>query len=122
MEFLIEVDREVDFIVLHATGQWGTLPPVLRTVDGVLRRVILVRIGRITHIANLSLDDLGVLVLVVVVRVCTDEFTVQLGSIGVHTARGGGSDFATLGQIEVRWCQLSPHRSYQGQGHQSDRC
>lgn len=76
VEFLTEVDREVDFVVLHTTGQRGTLPPVLRTVDGVLRRVILVRIGRITHIANLSLDDLGVLVLVVVLRVCTDQFTV----------------------------------------------
>ena len=55
--YLIKVDRKVNFVVLHATRQRGTLPPVLRTIDGILRRVAFVGIVRIANIANLALCE-----------------------------------------------------------------
>lgn len=68
MELLSEVDRQVDLVVLHAPGKWRTLPPVLRSVDGIFRRVAFVRVTWFTYVANLSLDNL-VLVLLIVLGV-----------------------------------------------------
>lgn len=52
--YLSKVDRQVDLVVLHAAGQWRTLPPVFRAVGGILGRVALVRVARFADVTNLK--------------------------------------------------------------------
>lgn len=52
--YLSKVDGQVDFIVFHASGQRGRLPPLLRSVDGVLRWVVSGRVRGIAHVADLQ--------------------------------------------------------------------
>lgn len=52
------------------------------------------------------------MVLLFVFGVGSDQFAVQLGTIGVHTASGRGTDLATLGKIEVRWREFRLNRCY----------
>lgn len=75
----------------------------------------LVRDAGITKVTNLALDNLVLeLVLLFVFGVGSDQFTVQLGTIGVHTACGRRGDFTTLGKVEVRWREFRLDRCYRG--------
>lgn len=58
MEDLAQVQCDVDLIVLRATGQGWALPPALRAIDGVARRVCLVAVGSYTDVTVLALDCL----------------------------------------------------------------
>lgn len=111
VEFLSKVDRQIDLVVLHATGQRWTLPPVFRSVGSILGRMTLVRVTRFADVTNLSLDNL-VLVLVIVFGVGSDQLAVQLVPVGAHATGGGCGDFAAFGQIKVRWGQFGPDQRY----------
>lgn len=91
------------------------MPPVFRSIGGILGRMALVRVAGITKITNLSLNNLVLeLVLLFVFGVGSDQFTVQFGTIGVHTASGRGGDFTSLGKVEVRWREFRLDSSYRG--------
>lgn len=115
MEFLSEVDGQIDLIVLHAARQRRTLPPVFRSIDGILGRVTLVRGAGIAKVTDLSLNDLVVeLMLLLIFRVGTNQLTVQFRTIAVHTASSRGGNLASLGKIEVRWREFRSDRCYRG--------
>lgn len=118
MEFLSEVDGEVDLVEARSAGQRRTLPPSLGAVDGVacrmlaplvervvalehVRRIVTPRV--IAVVTHLSLDEVDVRV-VLLVEIGTDQLAVQLRRALV-AARGRGRDVAPFGEVEVRRVQ-----------------
>lgn len=54
--YLAQVQRDVDLIVLQATGQGWALPPALGAIDRVAHRVCLVTVGSCTDVTVLALQ------------------------------------------------------------------
>lgn len=52
--YLSKIDGQVDFVVLHTAGQGRRLPPLLRSVDGILWRMVSGWIRGIAHVADLQ--------------------------------------------------------------------
>lgn len=54
--YLAQVQRDVDLIVLQATGQGWALPPALGAIDRVAHWVCLVAVGSCTDVTVLALQ------------------------------------------------------------------
>lgn len=94
MELLSEVDGEVYFVVLHASRQRRTLPPVLSPVHGEAGWMGFLRPRRITVVTHLSLDEVDV---DIAVCVSPHQLAVELRPHDVLPAGGRGGDAPSLG-------------------------
>jgi len=100
MEFLSQINGEVDFIVLEAPGQGRTLPPPLGTVDGLFWRMSLVADGRVARITELAADHGEVWIGFSSVR--SGQLAVQLGFTHALPARSRRRDPSSHRKVEIR--------------------
>lgn len=113
----MQVDGKVDFVVLESTGQRWTLPPALRSVDRILRRMGPRRFVPITLVAQLSLDHLEVPDHVLLVRIRSGQLAEQLRLRNADSTGRSRLDRASDGQVEVGRRQYLTGR----QRHQADQ-